>query len=105
MDKLTLLTEVSILNDKIKQLEAKLEKRRRWPICENPEHLNFETDGTAYCQHCFYAVKAENRRLIELLDEIYESFTTEPYFVSTGRLQIATWIKSICERIKALKEE
>lgn len=44
--------------------------------------------------------KAKNQRLKAVLDEIYNTF---PYFRSTGRLQIAMWIESICKKIKALE--
>ena len=44
-------------------------------------------------------LREENARLKELLSEIKIAFETEPYFKSTGRTQIAFWIKSIKDRI------
>jgi len=46
----------------------------------------------------------ENKRLEKLLSDIYYTFESEPYFTSTGRLQIAMWIKDIKRRINMLKE-
>ena len=36
-------------------------------ICLNPKHLEIETDGTVYCQHCFYELRTKNERLRENL--------------------------------------
>jgi len=47
---------------------------------------------------------AKNKRLEKLLSDIYYTFESEPYFTSTGRLQIAMWIKDIKRRINMLKE-
>jgi len=48
--------------------------------------------------------RAKNKRLEKLLSDIYYTFESEPYFTSTGRLQIAMWIKDIKRRINMLKE-
>ena len=48
-------------------------------------------------------LEAEKKQLYKLLSEIYNELTVDPYFTSTGRLNIAMWIKSICKRIKVLE--
>jgi len=39
-------------------------------ICDDPEHVKIETDGTIVCQHCYSAAKAKIKRLRSALIEL-----------------------------------
>ena len=58
------------------------------------------------CEKFALLVKQKNEQIKqfrEILSEIYDAFKNEPYFRSTGRINIAMWIMSINKRIKALE--
>ena len=72
------------------------------------KEIQLLADEGKFLQACFKSedlIKQQEKRIKELeglLSEIYDTFKEEPYFRSTGRFNIAIWIKSICKRIKAL---
>ena len=47
-------------------------------ICDDPEHVKIETDGTMVCQHCYSAAKAKIGKLREALQEIIYRNEGEP---------------------------